>query len=194
MDRRWDVKAAIEQLESARAGARAAWGGHLPSAYVEGSYYLYQQEISGQDASSVQARDYIVSLGAELPLFSGGITAAKVKEAESIERAAGLALSRTLRFAAQDITDSYQRWENSKKEVEALKKVRESVEESNRMVMDEYRMRLVPVLDVLVSITALQSARDDYARAQFQNKLDYIRLEVATLTMPVEKIREAGGP
>ena len=62
------------------------------------------------------------------------------------------------------------------------------------MVMDEYRMRLVPVLDVLVSITALQSARDDYARAQFQNKLDYIRLEVATLTMPVEKIREAGGP
>lgn len=194
VDRRWDVKAAIEQLESARAGARAAWGGHLPSAYVEGSYYLYQQEISGQDASSVQARDYIVSLGAELPLFSGGITAAKVKEAESIERAAGLALSRTLRFAAQDITDSYQRWENSKKEVEALKKVRESVEESNRMVMDEYRMRLVPVLDVLVSITALQSARDDYARAQFQNKLDYIRLEVATLTMPVEKIREAGGP
>ena len=50
MGKRWDVKAAREKVEQAKAGLLSAYGGHLPSAYIEGSYMLYQEKAEKLDA------------------------------------------------------------------------------------------------------------------------------------------------
>jgi outer membrane protein TolC len=47
------------------------------------------------------------------------------------------------------------------------------------VVMGEYKLNLVTILDVLTSLTDLQSARNDYDRARLQIKLNRIRLAVS---------------
>lgn len=194
MGKRWDVKAAREQVEQAKAGLLSAYGQHLPSAYVEGSYMLYQEKAKSSmldravDAyrgsvlsgySRTKYRDYYVSLGVELPILGSDITFAKVREAHSVKRQADLGLSRTERLARQDFADSYKTWESSVGELEAYKQALASAEENYRLVAAEYRMNQVTILDVLTSLTSLQGARDDYERALLQTRLDRVRLGIA---------------
>ncbi|MBP7736352.1 MAG: TolC family protein [Spirochaetes bacterium] len=211
---RWDVKAAREQREYAKAGVLAAYGAHLPSAYLEGSYYLWQDSLyktdktrqltqlalSSNPASSLlgarlnngnptRTRDYYFSLGAELPIFGGDITFARVREANSRKRQADLALSQAVRFARQDIVDSFQNWESSKVELEAYRKALASAEQSYQVVSNEYRLNQVTILDVLTSLTNLQNARDDFDRALLQLKLNRMRLGVSINEFTGEKIK-----
>lgn len=218
VENRWDVKVAKAQMEYAKSGVLAAYGLHLPSVYFEGNYFLYQgqQSKTSQWKSSLQngislnsmssggtgwlsnylnggkptrTRDYYFSLGAEMPIFGGDITFAKVREANSIKRQADLNLSQTMRFARQDVIDSFQIWESSKIEIEAYRKALASAEENYRVVTGEYRLNLVTILDVLTTLTALQSAKEDYERAQLQFKLNRIKLGIAANEFSGGRIR-----
>ena len=204
VDVRWDVKAAKEQVEFSRSGVLAAYGTHLPNVYLEGSYVLYQENpyrvdrtkqaaqtaLSSNPAMSLlgsrlnygvptRSRDYYFSLGAELPILGGDITFAKIREANSKKRQADLAYSQAIRLARQDIVDSFQNWESSKIELEAYHKALISSEQNYQVVSGEYRMNQVTILDVLTTLTALQSARDSYERSQLQLKLNRVRLGVS---------------
>jgi outer membrane protein len=202
MKKRWDVKAAREQVEQAKAGLMSAYGTHLPSAYIEGSYMLYQEKakssmldraldaykLSGSSdplsvyssvASKTKYRDYYISLGVEMPILGSDITFAKVREAHSVKRQADLGLSKTERLARQDFLDSYKTWESSIGELDAYRKALASAEENYRLVDSDYRMNQVTILDVLTSLTSLQGARNDCERALLQSRLDRIRLGIA---------------
>ena len=217
VENRYDVKAAKEQVEYAKAGVLAAYGRHLPSIYLDGSYilphtqepqYKYSQwkralqfSLSSNPLLSLGAatylnygvptktRDYYFGLGAELPIFGGDITFAKVREANSVKRQTELSLSQTLRYAEKDIKDSLRAWESSKTEVEAYRKALVSAEENYRVVYDEYRKNLVTILDVLTSLTTLQDARTAYERSQLQLRLYRVNLGVACNEFSGDKIR-----
>jgi outer membrane protein len=168
---RWDIRAAREEVKFAETRLRVEQGGHLPTIYLEGYYRLYQRDKTG--------RDYYGALGAELPLFSGGIVSARVREAESALRKAELNLSRGLRNAETDIRDAYQRWESTQKEMEAYKNAFDTAERNYRAVMREYRLNLVAILDVFTALTSLYNAREDYETTKLQNSLNRIRLGIA---------------
>lgn len=214
IENRWDVRAAREQMEHSKAGVLAAYGTHLPNVYFEGSYFLWQDSLyktdrsrqlaqlalSSNPASSLlgsrlnngnptKTRDYYFSLGAELPIFGGDITFAKVREANSRKRQAGLAYSQAVRLARKDITDSYQTWEGSKVELEAYRKALASAEQNYQVVSNEYRLNQVTILDVLTSLTNLQTVRDDYERALLQLKLNRVHLGIAVNEFTGEKIK-----
>ena len=219
VEKRWDVKAAREQVEQAKAGLLAAYGTHLPSAYIEGSYMPYVEKpkssntdrafdayslasswsatdpaanalaIASVKNSKIKYRDYYVSFGVELPILGSDITFAKVRQAHSVKRQADLGLSRTERLARQEFTDSYKTWESSIGELEAYKKALASAEEDYRLVDADYRLNQVTILDVLTSLTALQNARNDYERALLQNRLDRIRLGIAAGEFYGDKIK-----
>ncbi len=182
---RWDVKAATETVELAKANVTAAYGGYLPSIYIDGTYTLYQEKIQN---STSKTRDYYFSLGFEIPLFSGGIVTAKVKEAQSVKRQAELNLSNTLRVAEQDIIDAFQSWESTTNEVDAFKKALVSSEENYNTIKNEYRLNLVTILDVITSLQSLQGAKNDYERTVLQHKLNRIQLGVATNELTGENI------
>jgi outer membrane protein len=199
MEKRWDVKAAREQVEQAKAGLLSAYGQHLPSAYIEGSYMLYQEKpkstltdrtmdamrltspssVLSSSYSKTRYRDYFISFGVELPILGNDITFAKVRQAHSVKRQADLGLSKTTRLARQDFIDSYRTWESSVGELAAYRQALASAEENYRLVAAEYRMNQVTILDVLTSLTSLQGARDDFERARLQGRLDRVRLGIA---------------
>ncbi|HNW29710.1 MAG TPA: TolC family protein [Spirochaetota bacterium] len=214
VDGRWDVRAAKEQMEYSKAGVMAAYGTHLPNVYFEGSYFLWQDStyktdrsrqlthlaLSSNPAGSllgsrlnngnpVKSRDYYFSLGAELPIFGGDVTFAKVREANSKKRQADLGFSQTVRLARKDVLDSFQTWEGAKVELEAYRRALASAEQNYQVVSSEYRLNQVTILDVLVSLTNLQSARYDYERALLQLKLNRVRLGVSINEFSGEKIR-----
>lgn len=214
VETRWDVKAAKEQVEFSKSGVLYAYGTHLPNAYLEGSYVLYQEALYKSDKNKqmtqlalssnpfmsmatsrlnngnpTKTRDYYFSIGAELPILGGDITFAKVREANSKKRQADLSYSQAIRFARQDIVDSYQTWESSKVELEAYRKALASSEQNYQVVSGEYRMNQVTILDVLTALTALQSARDDYERSLLQMKLNRMRLGVAVNEFSGDNIR-----
>jgi outer membrane protein len=179
VDNRWDTKAAAETVEQSKSRVIAAYGGNLPSIYIDGTYLLYSENKKDFN-TSYNKKDYYFSLGVELPIFSGGIAFAKVKEALSLQRQSELNLSKTIRLAEQDIIDSYESWVHSKDEVDAYKKTLVSAEENYNTVHNEYRLNMVTILDVITSLKSLQSERDNYERSVLQYKLNRIRLGVAT--------------
>lgn len=167
-----EVEAALYDVKIAEQNLLEAKGGHLPTAYLEGSYSLYSKGTS--------SRDYNAALGLELPIFSGGITRARVKENESKLREAELKLSAVKDSALEDVTDAWKTWQSSAGQVEAFRTALSMAERSHAAVMNEYRLNLTGILDVFNSLRELQNARDEYDRKKFQHALNRIRLGVAT--------------
>ncbi|PKL16579.1 MAG: hypothetical protein CVV49_15445 [Spirochaetae bacterium HGW-Spirochaetae-5] len=167
-----DIRAAEYEVFMAEQSLLEAKGGHLPSAYIEGSYNLYSREKS--------AGDYSAYLGVELPIFSGGITRARVKENESLLRQAGLRLSSVKRFSIEEVTDAYVTWDSSSKEVEAYRTAAAMAERNYNAVLREYRLNLTSILDVLTSLKELQGANDDFERKRLQHIINRLRLGVAS--------------
>ena len=54
---------------------------------------------------------------------------------------------------------------------------------------NEYRLNQVTILDVLTSLTNLQTVRDDYERVLLQLKLNRVRLGIAVNEFTGEKIK-----
>lgn len=125
----------------------------------------------------------------ELPLFSGGITVARVREAESALRQARLRLSQQRRLARREILDAYRDYQSSGEQLEAFRKAYLAAREDYQAVAGEYRLNLVPILDLLTSMSALQSAHDDYERVRLAHGLNRIRLGVATNEFSGERIK-----
>ncbi|MBN1534686.1 MAG: TolC family protein [Spirochaetes bacterium] len=192
---RWDVKAAKENVGYAKAGVLSAWGMHLPSAFIEGSYILYQETKRTSATSPYRYRDYTVNLGVEFPILGNDITFAKVREANSARRQAELSLAGTMRTAGEEILDSYHSWKSSGEGLDAYRRALASADDNYRTVSNEYRLNLVSILDVLTAITALQNARDDYETANLQHRLDRVRLGVAINEFSGDRIvrLKAGG-
>ncbi len=166
-----EVVAAGYEVEMAKQNLMEAKGGHLPSAYLEGSYNLYSKNKN--------ARDYSASLGVELPIFNGGITRARVKENESRLRQAELKLSAIQGDAANEITDAWESWESSASQVKAYREALTMAEKSYNAVMKEYRLNLTGIIDVFNSLKELQSGQDEYQRRRLQHTVNRIRLGVA---------------
>lgn len=178
---RWDVKAAEEEVKLADTNLMGAIGGHLPSLYIEGAYRIYQADKYGAD--------YYIGLGAELPIFSGFTAHAKIKEARSILRQSELRLSRIRRYAAKDIIDAYSNWEATTQELAAYQKAYKSAQEASKASLADYQLNLVTVIDVIASLSALETAREEYDRVQLQCSLDRILLGIALNEFPGEGIR-----
>jgi len=177
--KRADVKAAKEDLERADIKLTTALGGHLPNVYAQGAYSLLHRG---------NGIDYYAGVGVELPLFSGGIVSGKIKEAESQKRQAELALSNIRRVARQDIINAARSCETSRDEAEAFRKALNAAQSNYQSVTEDYRRDRVTILDVLTSLTLLQSAKNDFEKAEFKYRFNRIWLGVATSEFSGENI------
>ncbi len=178
--KRADVKAARENLDRADIKLKTAIGGHLPEVYAQGTYSI----LSRNNIKN----DYYAGIGFELPLFSGGIVSAKIKEAASEKRQAELALSNTRRLAEQDIINAAQSYETSRDEAEAFKKALDAAQSNYQAVTEDYSRDRVTILDVLTALTLLQSAKNDFEKIEFKCRFNRIWLGVATAEFSGESI------
>ncbi|HNX57841.1 MAG TPA: TolC family protein [Spirochaetota bacterium] len=167
--KRYEVLIAQQNVELAGINLKAAWGGHLPTVYLEGNYRLYNE-------SKVDADKFYAAITASLPIFNGGITQEKVSQAESMKRQANLNLSQTVRTVEESIRTSYDTWNSAVKQSDAYKRALESAERNYNVTMNDYRLNLVTILEVITALTNLQQARNDYSAALLSAGLARIHL------------------
>jgi len=175
---RSDVVAARENLKVVKAQLLAAEGGYIPVLSAQGDYYLQKQ---GNNSSSPKWDAY---LSASLPIFSGGQTEGKVREAKSRVRQAELLVRQTLRAAREEIRQAAAAYRNAVKEDEAYQTALAAAEKSHKAQEGDYRLRLTNVVEYLQSLNDLEQARLNAAKSKYQWRIQRIWLGVATGQWP----------
>jgi outer membrane protein len=177
VDSRPDVLAAKAAVDLADAELLQAHGQHLPSVSLQGKYYLEQEGGS-------PTADWNVQLVASLPLFEGGAILAKEKMAASKKHQAALQYSLARRQALQDIRGAYSALNTTLRELDAYSKALEAAQKDYEAVARDRRLALNTNLDLLQSLTQLQTAKNNYNQAHYQSLINSLWLGIATGELP----------
>ena len=177
LESRSDVLAAKAAVDLADAELLQAHGQHLPSLAFQGRYFLEQEGGS-------PTPDWNVQLTASLPLFEGGGILAEERIAASKKRQAELQYSLAKRAALQDIRGAYSALATSLREVDAYSKALDAAQKDYEAVAHDRKLALNTNLDVLQSLTQLQTAQNNYNVAHYQTLINSIWLGVATGDLP----------
>lgn len=177
IEERPEIKASRSRLEAAGEGSRIAKGAHLPSIDLNGNYYFKR-------SGALKDSKWDASVVLTLPIFAGGATQSKAREAVSVETQSELAVNRARREAEQEIRSLHANLRAEREQLGALAKARELSEKSYREQTREYRLGLVNNLEALSALTAFQESGRALDRARYGAKLDFIRLEAAAALRP----------
>ena len=172
-----DVQAAQRRLTAAEENIAVVRGEHLPSLDLSANRYL-------ERAGNLENVDWDVQLALTVPLYAGGITEARRREAVSQRTQAELAMSQARRQAEQEIRAAYQNAHLDRSQLDALGKATEAAKKNYAAQQRDYRLGLVTNLDVLQAMNAYQENERALDRAQYAAKLNWLRLEAAAVRRP----------
>jgi outer membrane protein len=177
VDERPDVEAAKFNVDIADAQLLQAHGEHLPTLAVEGDYYL-------QDNNDNPTPDWNLELVASLPLFEGGQIVAQEDSAASKKRQAEMNLSLIRRTAFDDVREAYKSLVDSMSETDAYQKAVDAYQADYQDVLHDYKLNLTTNLQLLQTMTSLETTQISYLKAKYQALYDQIWLKVATGELP----------
>ncbi|MBI5612521.1 MAG: TolC family protein [Gammaproteobacteria bacterium] len=169
-----DVQAGRKRQTAAQENVTSAKGAHLPSVDLNGNYYFDRPGALKDVAWDVQ-------IALTVPLYSGGSLQSKTREAMSQHTQAELTVSQIGRQAEQEIRSLYQTVVFDRLQLDALEKSTEAAKKSYQAQRRDYRLGLVTNLEVLQALTAFQVNQRALDRARYNAKLDFIKLQAATM-------------
>ena len=171
ISRRADIALGRTLVDIRKNELDAAFGGHLPNIYLDGSYRPALE--------SNQQTSYFGGVVAELPLFQGGQTAENQNMAKSRLRQAELELRQAERKARVELDDARDAFEKARAEREAYTASAEAAEKNYRAQLSDLRLSLATILDVIQALEDLQQARASRASAEYREAIARIRYYVA---------------
>ncbi len=191
------VKLAMEQnasLISSRLAAdvtrhniSAERGGHFPSidflaskSWIE-SESTFTGTITGQGDSDFEDTVYGVQL--TVPIFSGGATSSRVRQAQYRNIAARERLERTARETERLTRDSYLGVNSEVARVQSLRQAVESAQTALQATEAGYEVGTRTSVDVLEARRRLFDAQTNYARSRYDYLLNVLRLQFAAGTL-----------
>ena len=172
VDRQPDVQAAQEASLVTQKEVAIAKSGFWPNVDVEGNTYTKRR-------GTAEGVDWDVLLKVTTPLFQGGETSGKVKEAQAVANQAKLQFEKTKRDALRDIKEAYVKVQSAVAKRAALAKALESAEKNYDLQREDYQRSLVSNLDVLQALQGLQDAKRDFLQVEYEAKRLYWHLKVA---------------
>lgn len=171
--RRPDVQAARLESQAAALGVDIVGRSRWPSLALDANYYLKRPPgFTDRVKWDAQFR-------AELPLYSGGGTAARLAQSEAAKRSAEYGLSLAGRRAALETSAAHSSVESAVSIVAALEKAAQAADANAKAQAEDYKLGLVTNLDVIGSLDALLESRLALSEARLQAVLARARLEVA---------------
>jgi len=177
VEQRPDVRAAQQRKVAASEGVTVAGRAHLPSLELNGNYYLYND-------NDRYDQNWDAQLVLTVPIYAGGATESKRREAVSQRVQSELTYSQVQRLAEQDIRALHESVKFDRAQVEALERATEAARRSYEAQVRDYRLGLVTNLDVLQALTVFQQNQRAFDRARYTLQADYQRLLVAGARLP----------
>ena len=190
-----DVLAQLQLLRAQKAQLAVAIGNFGPRAGVSGSYFLSHQP----DSPVI----WTVNIVTTMPLFTGGLLTAAVREERALVHVAELQVENLKRTADQTLRIAFALFNAA---VEQVLQYREQVEVSALYYAaqrDDFQRGVVQLLDVLVALNTYQQARLALHQNEMNARYQLINLFVqAGLTptsieatgLPVQNILRTGPP
>lgn len=202
------VKAALDQnlsLSSARIGAdiaheaiSVARGGHLPSVDIvarqsgnqTSSNTTFYDPVNGAlpFGSDSSYRDKQVGLQLTVPIYAGGATSSRVREAVYRHRAARERLERTARATERGTRDAYLGVISEISRVTALKQALASSQIALTATEAGYEVGTRTAVDVLLARQRLFDAQTAYARSRYDYVINVLTLEQQAGTLDESRL------
>ena len=158
---------------AAEAGLELAKSGARPNLALQGAY-----SVGGTSPTSLSA-NWSVTLAVTLNLFDGGLTRARIREAEERLRQLQVAESQQRQAIELEVRQSYLMVQSALAELEASGKAVEQAREALRIANVRYQAGVSPQLEVISSQAALAQAEANRVQALFNYNLALAQLERA---------------
>lgn len=199
MDQNLALVASRLGADIARDEIRSRRAGHLPmldlvasrNEFDQSSTQINPDPLTGQPLSSTSDVDQTtdtISLQLSVPLFSGGFTSSRVREAVYRHRAAKEQVERIARETEREARDAYLGVISEISRVKALKQALASSQTALQATEAGFEVGTRTTVDVLDSRRSLLNARTNYLRARYDYILNVLRLKLATGTLNTEDI------
>ncbi|KYG65911.1 transporter [Bdellovibrio bacteriovorus] len=173
-----DVKVKKQQTEASNEEVSFAKGAHWPTLDLTANYYLIRPEGFTEDLK------WDVLLKMKLPLYEGGTTQSKVREAASKRAGADLALNEARRKAEAEIKSLHESLRLRADQIKYLKLSAELAEKNYKFLLRDSRRGLARSTDVQVGLTEYRGQKRAYDAARYQAQLERIRLDLASANIP----------
>lgn len=184
-----DVLAQQINAEIAAREVQRARAAHLPTVDAVASYGR-QHASNGASGNPSKANNWSVGVQASLPLYQGGGTQSRVREAQALASKANHDLEATRRAAAQAARQSYLGVTSGIAQVkgfEAAVVSSTSALESNKL---GYQVGVKINMDVLNAQTQLADTAQKLARARYDAIIAQVRLKQAVGTLSLQDLEE----
>ena len=185
-----DLKSLQYHVESAEAGVSTARSGHYPSLGLSGSYSngTGWDSVPGTMSTDDEGRN--VRLTLTVPLFSGGVTQSRVRQAIANRDAAQDGYEQTKRALVRNTSSAYQALVAGVSEVEARRLALVSARSAYEASQVGLEVGTRTVLDVLNNQRTLFAAQLDYATAKYNFLRSRLYLEQAAGTLDIDDVQD----
>jgi outer membrane protein len=169
------VKVAVEEVEKNR-------GGHYPTLDLVASHG-YNKNANIFSSTIYEYTTNQVGVQLQVPLYAGGITQSRVREAEARHDQARAALDQTRRTVTRQIRESYLAVSGGMARVQALEQAQASSKKALESTLIGYESGVRTGVDVLNSQRDLYRTQRDLAQARYAYLLSHLRLKFVAGTM-----------
>ena len=149
------------RAEAARSNVKSIQAGHMPSIDLAGNYYLsrtgYQKDTR-----------WDLTIGLTLPIYSGGLTDAQVREAKAKETEAELLLRQKRREIQTGIRTAYGELASALDQIASLEQAQTLTEQNYHEQVKDYRYSLATNIDVLQALNSYQESKRALDRTRYQ--------------------------
>lgn len=194
LDKNPTLKSIEYQVKSAEAGVSTARAGHYPSLDLSGRYSNSTGWDSvhgpGTPGTSVDTEGRTIGLTLTVPIFSGGVTQSRVRQAIAQRDSAQDGYEQTKRALVRNTSNAYQALVAGVSEVEARRLALVSAKSAYDASQVGLEVGTRTVLDVLNNQRTLFASQLDYATAKYNFLRSRLGLEQAAGTLDIDDVQE----
>ena len=166
-------------------------GGHLPTLDAVASYNETAQAVGIQGGSGFDQTTKFIGLQLALPLYQGGLTNSKVREALANQEKARQDLENTKRTVALNTRSAFLGTTNGVAQIKALQTALVSSQSSVDSTKLGQEVGVRTQVDVLNATQQLISTRRDYAQAIYSYVINVLKLKSAAGTLTEDDLAHA---
>lgn len=192
LEQNLQLAAARYAAEAARQEVARQRAGHYPyldltARYSDSSADQFSTILGEYNADTT---DTTITLQATLPLFTGGYTSSRVREAQSGFQQAQSQLELQRRETVRQARASYLNVMADIASVQAFRRVLESNRTAAEATQAGFEVGTRTAVDVLLTLSNVYQGERDYASSRYQYVLNGLRLKQAAGTLSEEDIRQ----
>ena len=190
LDNNYSVLAARENVVATRKTLRARRADHLPTidATISTIHNVDASPSFFGDGFKLNQDIYAIELN--LPIYQGGFTTSRAKEAKALFRQATMELEDAERSVVRDVRNLYRSVTTDVVRVKARLKAIQSSESALEATQTGYEVGTRNIVDVLQAQQRLYGAQFDYADSRYNYVLNMLRLKAVAGSLSAEDLAD----